>query len=143
MLHDQSRRLHGFGGNPTTVTFHLDPHIKLPSTIVYGIAYNTSHFGFTPYGESTPCYTSSGGCPYDSLNIALSQDPANIKFGSDVNPGTLWQDSPYRSEYCDGGTAGTNEFRLDSPGADNNCWSVNSTSAPWLSSYYVPAVRFG
>lgn len=124
---------HGIAAN---IEFHLPPNLTLPSTIVYGISYNTSHYGPSPYGESTACYSTSAGCAYDSLNVGLSQDPTNVSVGSDVNPGTVWQNSPYGSEYCDGGAAGTSVFRLDSP--SNSCWSVGSGGAP----YYVPAVRF-
>jgi hypothetical protein len=99
---------------------------------VFGIAYNTSHFGYSPFGETPSCYTSSGGCGYDSLNIALSNEPTNISVGTDPNQGTVWQNSPFGSQYCDGGAAGTNVFRLDSPGGGTNaCWSP-----------YIPAVQF-
>jgi hypothetical protein len=128
-----------FHGLVTLITFHLSG-TTVPDEIVYGISYNTSHYGPQPYGESTACYTSSGGCGYDSLNIALAQDPANLTVGSDPNPGTVWQNSPYGSSYCDGGAAGTGTFRLDSPPPTPSCWSLNypSTAAP----YYVPAVQF-
>jgi len=82
---------------------------------------------------------STSGCGYDSLNIALSRDPTNVTVGSDPNPGTVWQYSDQGSAYCDGGTAGTSVFRLDSP-ASSSCWGVNPpyTNTP----YYVPAVQF-
>jgi len=117
-----------FHGLADDITFHL-AGVTVPGEVVYGIAYNTSHYGYSPYGESTACYTSPGGCGYDSLNIALSQDPTNVTVGTDPHPGTVWQNSPYGSEYCDGGAAGTSVFRLDSP-----------TSACWGS--YIPAVQF-
>ena len=45
------------------ITFDFKPqHVVLPNTVVYGISYNTSHYGPHPLGESTACYTSSGGC---------------------------------------------------------------------------------
>jgi hypothetical protein len=125
-----------FNGLATTINFSFSG-VTLPGEIVYGIAYNTSHYGYHPFGESTACYTSSGGCGYDSLNIALSQDPTNVTVGSDPNPGTVWQDAIYSSDYCDGGTAGIGVFRLDSP--TSACWGVTtSTGAP----FYVPAVQF-
>jgi hypothetical protein len=124
-----------FNGFGTTITFNFSG-ITVPNEVVYGIAYNTSTNGYSPYGYDTACYASSGGCGYDSLNIALSQDTSNVTVGSDPNPGTLWQYSNYGNEYCDGGTAGTGSFRLDSPGT--GCWSVGGSGAP----YYVPAVQF-
>lgn len=112
----------------------------LPSDVVYGIAYNTSHSGYSPIDPTTaPCYTSSGGCGYDSLNIATSMDPTNVTVGSDpnslLNPGTVFQYNLSPAGYCDGGTA--NVFRLDSP--TSGCWSVG---APGTLPAYVPAVQF-
>jgi hypothetical protein len=39
--------------------------------VVFRIAYNTTHFGYAPIGESASCYGTSGGCGFDSLNVAL------------------------------------------------------------------------
>ena len=124
-----------FNGKAVDVVFSFG-RVNLPSTnVVFGVAYNTTHYGYSPIGESAACYTSSGGCGYDSLNIALSQDPTNVTAGSDPNPGTVFQNSSVASEYCDGGAAGTGTFRLDSPG--NACWSVNGDGNP---PYYIPAL---
>jgi len=116
----------------TNITFDFTSQaITLPDTVVYGIVYNTETFGPNPYGVPGP---------YDSLNVALSQDPTNLSAGSDPNPGTLFWNTNVPGNYCDGGTAGSGFFRLDSPGAGNNCWGVSPpfTNAP----YYVPAVQF-
>jgi hypothetical protein len=123
-------------GKLVNITFNFG--LTLHTTdIVFGIAYNTTHYGYSPIGESAPCFTSSGGCGYDSLNIALSQDPTNVTAGSDRYPGTVYQNAAFGSDYCDGGTAGTGVFRLDSPGVPP-CWGVNPpyNSAP----FYIPAV---
>ena len=97
--------------------------MTLPDTVVYGIVYNTSHFGPVPLGEGTACYATAAGCPYDSLNIALS-DVSDESAGSSTH-GTVWQNSPYASQYCSPGLTGT--FRADGP----NCWDP-----------YLPAVQF-
>ena len=125
-----------FNGKAVNLYFTIGGTV--PSTVVYGIAYNTTHYGYHPIGEAAACFTSSGGCGYDSLNIGLSQDPTNVRVGHDTTPGTVWQNSTVASEYCDAGAAGTGTFRLDSPTA--SCWGVNApyTTAP----YYVPAVQF-
>ncbi len=137
-----------YHGILSTVVFHLNG-VKVPGTFVYGISYNTSNHGPNPVGTA-PCQSTSAGCPYDSLNIALSNDNPgasgndpnaggnNVTVGTDTNPGTLWWDTTVGSFYCDGGTAGTGTFRLDSP--DNACWGENSpyTSSP----FYVPAIQF-
>lgn len=114
-----------FNGLASDVTFSFSG-VTLPDTVVYGIVYNSSHYGLAPQGEATACYTTTAGCPYDSLNIGLSTE-TDVTAGSDPNPGTVWQNSPIAGEYCDGGTVNT--FRLDSP-----------TSACWTG--YVPAVQF-
>jgi hypothetical protein len=124
-------------GKLVNLTFNLGG--KVPNNVVYGIAYNTTHHGYNPIGESAPCFTSSGGCGYDSLNIALSQDPINVHIGYDTNPGKVWQNSSQASEYCDNGAAGTDVFRLDSP--TSTCWGVDN-NAPYNAPYYVPAVQF-
>ncbi|HEV3309753.1 MAG TPA: hypothetical protein VG815_04470 [Chloroflexota bacterium] len=107
--------------------------VTLPDSVVYGIVYNTQTFGPNPYEV---------GGPYDSLNVALSQDPTDLTTGSDPNPGTVFWNTNIMDNtgYCDSGAAGTGFFRLDSPGAGNNCWGVNPpyTNAP----YYIPAVQF-
>lgn len=116
-----------FNGLATNVTFEFDGHdVVLPDTVVYGISYDTSHYGPSPVGESAACYTSSGGCPYDSLNVALAPE---VSVGSKPFPDTLYWDTFYAGNYCDNGTAGVGIFRLDS--ATSACWGG-----------YVPAVEF-
>jgi hypothetical protein len=116
-----------FNGLAVNVTFDFHgKRVELPDTVVYGIAYNTSHYGPNPIGQGAPCYTSSGGCPYDSLNIALS--PA-VTVGSKPFPNTLYQNAVYGSDYCDGGAAGVGIMRLDS--LSSPCWSG-----------LIPAVQF-
>ena len=111
-----------FNGLADNVTFSF-AGVTLPDTVVYGIVYNTSHYGLAPQGEATACYATAG-CPYDSLNIALS-DVSDESAGSSTH-GTVWQNSPYASQYCDNGTGGTGTFR-----ADSGCWGT-----------YLPAVQF-
>ncbi len=106
-------------------------HVNLPSSVVYGIEYPTSDYGYPAYGDSTACHATAQGCGYDGLNIGLSSEPASPSIGTDPNPGTIYWDTTYAGNYCDSGTAGVGVFRLDSPGSGNNCW------AP-----YIPAVEF-
>jgi hypothetical protein len=128
-----------FNGLAHNIVFSLGSlHVNLPQDIVYGIAYNTSQYGYHPYG-ALPCESSVSGCPYDSLNVALSQDPTNVTSGHDPDFGKLWWNTSTAGNYCDTGTDGAGFFRLDSPDAPP-CWGVNSPgdSAP----FYVPAVQF-
>jgi hypothetical protein len=116
-----------FNGLQWLVSFDFGPqHITLPPTVVYGISYNTSHYGPSPRGEATACYSSSAGCPYDSLNVGLAP---KVNTGSKPFPGTVYMNTSAAGNYCDGGDAGVNSFRLDSP-----------TKACWAG--YVPSVRF-
>ena len=110
-----------------------------PPQLCTGSLTTPPHYGYHPIGETAPCFTSAGGCGYDSLNIGLAQDPTNVRVGHDTDPGKIWQNSAIGSEYCDAGVAGTSTFRMDSPNVPS-CWGVNApyTSAP----YYIPAVKF-
>lgn len=122
-----------FNGMATNITFDFSSQrVVLPNTVVYGVAYNTTHYGAHPVGESAACFTSSGGCPYDSLNVALSPQ---VGTGSKPFPNTVFQNSSWTGAYCDNGLAGTASMRLDSP--SNACWFDATTNKP-----QVPAVAF-
>jgi hypothetical protein len=130
-----------FNGKAVDVTFNFSGTVVHSTDVVFGIAYNTTHYGYSPMGESASCFGTSGGCGYDSLNIALTQDDGtgyggNVTTGSDRYPGTVYQNAAFGADYCDGGTAGVNTFRIDSPGAAS-CWGVNS---PSTAPFYIPAV---
>lgn len=102
-------------------------NVILPSTVVFGIAYNTADYGVSP--------THNASSPLNSLNVALSSDPINVSVGSDPNPGEVFQNTSTAGNYCDGGTAGVSVFRLDGPA----CWGeVSASAAP----YYVPSIQF-
>ena len=130
-----------FAGMMTNITFNVSSlNISLPQTFVYGIAYNTTSYGAHPYGTGTACFITAQGCGYDSLNVGLSNDPANLNTGTDTYPGTLWWDTSTPGNYCDDGAAGTGTFRIDSP-STTPCWGGGfggANSAPW----FVPAVKF-
>lgn len=124
-----------YNGLATNITFtdfvYTGSAAPLPDKVVYGIAYNTTHNGDTPIGESADCYATSGGCGYDALNIGLA--PA-VSVGSQTVPDTIWWDSTYAPNYCDYDTIINPDvvvgvFRLDS--ASNPCWTG-----------YIPAVQF-
>ena len=127
---------HGcFNGKAANIVFNLASlHLKLPNTIVWGVAYNTTHHGYDPIGESAACFTSSGGCPYDSLNVAGG--PA-VKVGSKPYADRIFWNTSFEGFLCDSGdvtpVALTNAFNLDAPGTGPNdaCWAG-----------FVPAVQF-
>ena len=83
-----------YSGKAFTIAFKLKPFkINLPETAVISIAYNTTHYGYNPIGESAPCYGTSGGCFYDSLNVGLGT--TGVHMGSKPNPGTAWGSSTW------------------------------------------------
>jgi hypothetical protein len=118
-----------FNGLASNITFDFTAlHVQLPGTVVYGITYNTSHYGPSPIGEATTCFTNSAGCPYDSLNIGLA--PA-VTVGSKPFADTVFQNAVYAADYCDNGADGVGTMRLDSAIPNNTCWTG-----------YIPAVSF-
>ena len=120
-----------FNGLATTVTFNLvGMGIVVPNNVVYGIAYNTTHYGNPPIGEGAACYTSSGGCGYDSLNVLTTSAAPSV--GVNPFPSDAYYSSETAANYCDGGVGGTDVFRLDA-----GCWTgfkptvkVNATNPP-------------
>jgi hypothetical protein len=51
-----------FNGLADNATFSFSG-VTLPNSVIYGIVYNTGHFGPMPQGEATACYTTTAGCP--------------------------------------------------------------------------------
>lgn len=107
-----------YNGFATTITFDLSAqNVVLPDEVIWGVAYNTSHYGAAPIGTGAACYTESGGCGYDSLNVGAE---TLALVGTDVDPDGAFLDSTYGGAYCDSGAGGTGTFREDSgPG----CWA--------------------
>jgi hypothetical protein len=105
-----------YHGLATTITFDFSSlNVTLPPSVIYGVSYNTTHYGSHPIGEGASCYTSSGGCGYDSLNVgAASTAPTT---GTDNDQHGVFLNSSDSGSYCSG-VAGT--FRLDTP-----CWTGN------------------
>jgi len=104
-----------YNGYATPISFTLNG-VTLPDQVIVSLAYDTSHSGYAPYGEATACYTSAGGCGYDSLNVGLWSPPTT---GSDPRPDDAYLNSSFGGSYCDGGlVGGTGTFRLDA-----GCWT--------------------
>jgi hypothetical protein len=107
-----------FNGKAANVTIDMSGlNLTLPENAIVSVAYNTSHYGYAPIGDSSPCNSASGGCPYDSLNVGTF-DPA-LTLSAGTNPYFLdaYYSSSYAPNYCDGGSGGINVFRLDA-----GCW---------------------
>jgi hypothetical protein len=78
---------------------------NLPSKAIIAVSYNTTDHGPHPIGPAA-CDTTSAGCPYDSLNVALSE-PAEktLSLGSDPSE-EVFVGSTYPEMFCDGGSEG-------------------------------------
>jgi hypothetical protein len=62
-----------FNGLAQDVTFTFDGTTTLPNTVRYGITYGTSHYGSNPSVQD--CASTTAGCFYDSLNVAVTESP--------------------------------------------------------------------
>jgi hypothetical protein len=107
-----------FHGKFAKVTVKLGK-VALPAQVIVTVAYNTSDYGAVPQ-RPQPCNSTSAGCPYDSLNVALAEpgtEMATPSVGSDPAPADGYLSSTWGGAYCDGGLSGTGSLRLDS-----GCW---------------------
>jgi hypothetical protein len=104
-----------YNGLATKITFDFSGQgVILPNSVIFGISYNTTHYGDTPITESAPCFAESGGCGYDALNVSAASTTPRKGIDDDVNG--IFQDSDWSGAYCDNGQTGT--FRLDT-----SCWT--------------------
>jgi hypothetical protein len=118
---------HCYNGFATNITFNVTG-ITLPNQVIFGIAYNTSHYGYAPIGESPACYTSSTGCGYDSLNVGVSDPASSLSAGTNPSPNDAYQYTLYDS--CSNGP-------IIPFGLDAGCWTglkpsvrFNAANAP-------------
>ena len=130
-----------YNGFATTINFDVSALNRvLPSEVIWTVAYNTSDYGAAPIGHAATCYTSSGGCGYDSLNVGAQSFAGQPSVGTDVDQDGAVLNSTWSGAYCDSGTGGTGSLRIDT-GA--NCWTdyrplaTISTTAASLSSSTV------
>ena len=100
-------------------------HVTLPAKIIVSVAYNTSTAGYAPIGTSTACFTSSGGCGYDSLNVSANGNGGPV--GSVLDPNGVFVYYANVAFYCDP-TQGSS-FRLD----------TSPTSCGWAG--YHPQIK--
>jgi hypothetical protein len=116
-----------YHGKLFRITFPLKG-VVLPSKAIISVAYNTSGYGAQPQGYSNPCNATTAGCPYDSLNVGLTEpaneakpEPVAPTVGADPAPESAYQNSMTAANYCDSGIGGTGSFRLDS--GPPPCWT--------------------
>lgn len=89
-------------------------HITVPNQFIYGVAFNTQHYGYQHVNKAGP---------YNSLNFGLSTSSPSI--GSNVVSNSVIVNSSKMTTYSDNGLAGIDIFRIDYG------WSP-----------YTPAVKF-
>ena len=78
---------------------------NLPSKAIISISYNTSSHGAHPIGEA-PCQSTHQGCPYDGLNVAVSEPAENtLSVGADPTE-DVYVNSTYAPMFCTSGTEG-------------------------------------
>ncbi len=83
----------------TVLTFNFPTVITHPATVVWTVAFDTTHYGPSPIGESATCFSSAPGCPYDSLNVGTTSFPGAPYAGTDVSEDQAVQSTgqPYSS----------------------------------------------
>jgi hypothetical protein len=85
-----------------------------PSKTIVSVSFNTTTWGYEPHGIQ-PCDSEPQGCPYDSLNVGLSElaESPTPSIGSYPTPANDYWNTSTAGNYCDGGAGGTGTFRLD------------------------------
>jgi hypothetical protein len=128
-----------YNGKAFNIVFKLKPFkLNVADDIVLGVAYNTSHHGYNPIGE-TACNSTPQGCIYDSLNVGLGT--TGVHTGSKPSPGTAFMNTTYGPpNTCDSTTA-LGVFNMDSP--TSACWyGADDPMTPIDESYmYDPAFK--
>jgi len=109
-----------FNGKASIVTFNLSG-LVVPNQVIFGVAYNTTHYGYMPIGTA-PCSSSPGGCGYDALNVSVTDPAVDNTVGSNPSPDDAYQYTLYSS--CTNGA-------IIPFGLDPGCWTG-----------FKPAVRF-
>jgi hypothetical protein len=105
-----------YNGQAVPLTFDLAPFgLSLPHEVIYGISFNTEHYGPDPSGRPGPA---------NFLGVAVNNRPA--VFGTDVEPDAVFWRTTLAMGYADAGSSGVNIFRHDTG------WAL-----------FQPAVRFG
>lgn len=91
-----------YNGLAVNITFDLKSlNLTLPDDVIFGIAYNTNTWGYSPIHQPGP---------YESLNVALATAAATVGLDADTD-GVFW--NTQAGFYTDGGLGGSGTFRRD------------------------------
>lgn len=114
-----------YHGLATTIVFNLSGyHIAVPadSQVIVTVSFNTTHFGPASIGESAPCYITSTGCPYDSLNISTDTTDGSFAFvGNQIYANGIYVNYTLSANACNGNTV-TGVLALDTSMDASLCW---------------------
>ena len=103
-------------GIAAPITFNFtNQHIALPNQVIVTVSYNTTHYGPHPIGQTAPCFSTSTGCPYDSLNVSADTS-AGILIGTPIDTDGVFVNYNSPGDSCSG-TAMTGVLALD-----DGCW---------------------
>jgi hypothetical protein len=108
-----------YNGLAVPIEFDLSRlRVAVPAKVIVGVAYNSTHYGYAPIGEATTCYSSSGGCPYDSLNVGT--DGAGARIGSVTDPNGIFINYVRPTDYCQPHVYQGDIMQLDNTAG---CWA--------------------
>jgi hypothetical protein len=79
-----------YNGFAQTIEMNL-PDVTLPDKVIWTVKYNTTHNGELPVGETAACFTASGGCGYDALNVGVESFPHAPFAGTDVDENQVFR----------------------------------------------------
>jgi len=103
-----------FHGKLFRITFSLPALVLPPEEAIVSVAYNTSDYGASPQ-RPQPCDSTEAGCPYDSLNVAVTQGEVP-SVGTYPDPEEVDVNSSWNAMYC-GNSMVTGSF-----GPSGKCW---------------------
>jgi hypothetical protein len=83
-----------YNGFAQTIEMNL-PDVTLPDQVIWTVKYNTTHNGEVPVGPTAACFTASGGCGYDALNVGVESFPNAPFAGTDINEDQIFVDSTF------------------------------------------------
>jgi len=112
-----------FNGFATPITFVFPSTPVVPTNLIWTVAYNTTHHGYSPMLETAACFTEDGGCGYDSLNVGIDTLSPTPAAGIDLNSDSVAWNTSFAGFYTDGGTGGVSILRFDTG------WSANRPTA--------------
>jgi hypothetical protein len=112
-----------YSGLAFNITFDLTASpVTVPNEVIFGIAFNTTTWGYAPTG--TPG-------PYESLNLGLTNAmPPTV--GTDPNADDVFWNTSTPGNYADGGIGGFNTYRRDTT------WTPYQTAVKFLAAANPP-----